>query len=102
VAPITEPITYPIIKNYPNPFNPSTNIIFSIPSESAYNEISLEIYDISGKLVKNLMKEKLQQGTYIITWNGKDNSGKQAATGIYIANLCSGSLNKSVKMNLIK
>ncbi len=97
-----QPVTHLLLKNFPNPFNPSTNICFSIPDNSNLQNVTLSIYDISGRLVRNLLNENLPGGNYIIQWNGKDEAGKKSATGVYICHLRSGSKNISLKINLVK
>lgn len=85
---------------YPNPFNPSTNIRFSIPTNE---KVRLEIYDIQGKLVNSLIdSEFMDAGTYESKWDGKNNRGETVSSGIYIARLTTGKFIKSIKMNLLK
>lgn len=86
-------------QNYPNPFNPETRITFELPEKG---NVKLTIYDIIGSEIKSLINNDLDKGVYHVTWNGKDNSGKHAASGVYIYKL---EFNGSVitrKMNLIK
>lgn len=73
------------LRNYPNPFNPETNISFSI-SESM-QQVNLSIYNIKGQLVKSLVNEELAAGEHNIIWNGRDQSDKPAASGIYFYRL---------------
>ena len=64
---IETPETYLLMEPYPNPFNPSTTISFSIPYES---RISIEVVDITGRLVESLMeKSSYSKGQYSIVWN---------------------------------
>lgn len=88
-------------KNIPNPFNPITTIGFEIPEASF---VYLNIYDNLGQLIKNLVAEYKDIGVYHVTWNGKDNLNKKAASGIYIYQLEIPSLSyiKNEKMLLIK
>ncbi|MCL1826841.1 MAG: C25 family cysteine peptidase [Candidatus Cloacimonetes bacterium] len=66
--------------NYPNPFNPSTSIKFTIPEKS---KVSIKIYNIKGQLVKNLKNEIMDTGTHIVQWNGDNDQGKLVGSGIY-------------------
>ena len=85
---------------FPNPFNPSTTLRFSIPKTE---KVRLEIYDIRGKLVRSLIdSEYLNAGTYQSQWHGKNNLGETVASGIYIARLTTGSYMQSIKMTLLK
>jgi len=97
-----KPESYLLIKNYPNPFNPSTNIIFTIPDELSGKNCSINIYDNVGKLVKRLLYENLTKGTYVIKWDGKDESGKLCSSGLYIAQITSANKSAIIKMSLIK
>jgi len=67
---------------YPNPFNPSTRIRYTVPSKSSVN---IGVYNIGGRLVKTLKNEIMRPGQYSITWNGTDENGKFAGAGYYIA-----------------
>jgi len=77
-------ITYSLLKNYPNPFNPSTNISFTITNPS---QVSLKIYDLSGKEVSQLINDFYMSGNYNIQWDAKDIYGNQLSSGIYIYRL---------------
>ncbi|MBX2989839.1 MAG: C-GCAxxG-C-C family protein [Bacteroidetes bacterium] len=92
--------TYKLGQNYPNPFNPSTNLEFSIPKSET---VSLSVYDVHGRLVRNLVtNETFSQGTFKTQWDGTNDAGMRVATGIYFARLSAGTFNAVQKMNLIK
>ncbi len=98
------PSTYALTQNYPNPFNPTTNIEFSIPRTAS---IQLNVYNILGELVKTLVNGDIVSGNYKVTWNGTNNNGASAASGIYFYRLVaqsSGAANYVVtkKMLLMK
>ncbi len=86
--------------NYPNPFNPTTTISFSVAQTSSF--VKVEIFNIKGQKVKQLVNEILPAGRHIVVWNGKDDNGKQTATGIYFYKMKSGDYQKSRKMLLLK
>ena len=88
------PNTIEINQNYPNPFNPST---FIEVSSNENRQIRLEIFDIIGELIDTLMDEYFTSGIRTIQWNASF-----LPSGIYIARISSGSINKSVKMLLVK
>ncbi|MFC1898468.1 CapA family protein [Candidatus Cloacimonadota bacterium] len=71
-------------KNYPNPFNPTTNISFSLKQAS---NVELSVYNIKGQKVKTLLKSHLASGLWNAEWNGKDTNGKEAASGVYFFQL---------------
>lgn len=73
-----------LLTNYPNPFNPTTTISFSIPNES---NISISIYNIKGQKIKSLVTESFEIGNHSIIWNGDDESGKAVSSGVYLYKL---------------
>ena len=73
-----------LLTNYPNPFNPTTTISFSIPNES---NISISIYNIKGQKIKSLVTESFETGNHSIVWNGDDESGKAVSSGVYLYKL---------------
>jgi parallel beta-helix repeat protein len=88
-----------LYQNYPNPFNPTTTINYSLNENM---RVSLEVYNIKGQKVKTLIDEKLPAGNHQVVWHGKDNSGKQVASGIYFYKMKSGNYNETKKMILLK
>ncbi len=92
------PATFQLQQNYPNPFNPSTTIPFSL-NEAGF--VNLSVYNITGQKVRTLVESYHSVGSYIVTWNGLDVSGKSAAAGIYIYQLKCGDAVESRKMLLL-
>lgn len=72
------------ISIYPNPFNPTTNITYSLPKDG-FTKAS--IYNIRGQLVKTLINEPLNSGNHRISWNGLDNQGIKQASGVYFVRI---------------
>jgi len=70
--------------NYPNPFNPSTSISFSIPKTA---EVKLDIYNIRGQKVRKLIHSPLEYGRHRLVWNGRDEGNRPVASGVYFARL---------------
>jgi hypothetical protein len=68
-------------ENYPNPFNPSTSIDFSIGTEGF---VSLTVYDITGRMVSTLVEGNLSTGDHSVVWDGVDSNGTLVSAGIYI------------------
>lgn len=94
------PEDYKLNQNFPNPFNPSTNITFVLPLNK---NVTVKIYDMLGKEVKTLLNnEPLAKGTHSLTWDARDNHGKQVASGAYIFRMNAGNVEKTMKMMLIK
>ncbi len=97
---IITPDDYVLENNYPNPFNPSTSIKFSLPIQK---EVSLKIYDMLGNEVATLVnRQLLEKGNHELTWSGTNNHGSSVASGNYIATLTFGNFSKSIKMTLLK
>ena len=85
MEPEHSPTLYALMQNYPNPFNPSTHIQFQLP-ESAH--VDFTIYSLSGRAVRSLQDEsRLSAGLHSVTWDGRDDSGQNAASGVYIYRL---------------
>lgn len=85
--------------NYPNPFNPTTTIEFSLNSAQ---QVKLTIYNMLGQQVKELVNGFTQAGNYRITWDAKDNYGNEVSTGIYLYSLKAGNFQQVKKMVLAK
>jgi hypothetical protein len=97
---VVTPDDYKLEANYPNPFNPSTNIRFALPVDK---KISLIVYDMLGREVKTLIGDELyKKGSHETTWNGTNNAGNTVASGSYIYTLKFGNFTKSAKMTLLK
>jgi len=88
------PTTFALNQNYPNPFNPSTIISFSVPKLA---DVALEVYSITGELVKVLMKGNLNAGSYEAKFNAS-----QLSSGVYFYRLTAGDFVQTKKMMLIK
>ncbi|MCF7822555.1 MAG: T9SS type A sorting domain-containing protein [Candidatus Marinimicrobia bacterium] len=88
-----------LVQNYPNPFNPSTTIRYSSQQTS---DLSLVIYDISGRMVKTVESANRHIGDYEYVWNGQDNGGITVPTGIYFAKLQSPTHSQVIKMHFLK
>jgi hypothetical protein len=85
--------------NYPNPFNPSTSIRYSIAERA---EVRVSVYDLRGQLVKTLVSGAQAPGNYSAQWDGRDNSDHLVATGVYLGRLEAGTFNQTIKMVYIK
>ena len=74
------PEEFALHQNYPNPFNPSTTISFSLARDS---QTSIKVFNIQGKQIATLLNEHKKSGNHTITWDGKDQNGRDVASGIY-------------------
>ena len=88
-----------LISNYPNPFNPITNIAYSI---TEIGKVTIEVYNLKGQLVKTLVNEVKETGEYSINWNGTDKTNKPVSSGVYLYKMKSGNYTSSKKMILMK
>jgi len=86
-------------KNYPNPFNPSTTIPFNITQAG---NVTLNVYDMSGSLVKTLASDYKEAGSYKVIWNGLNNDGQQVASGQYILKMSAPNYSNTLQMTFIK
>lgn len=85
--------------NYPNPFNPKTTIQFNNPQTG---KVRVDIYNVRGQLVKNLLNDTLIQGLHKIVWNGTNNANKYSASGVYFYKIRSGNATATKKIILMK
>lgn len=83
----------------PNPFNPSTQIYFTLPATGL---ITLRLFDVNGRLVREWREEQRLVGEHVIFWDGRDQLGQLAASGIYFAELIWGKERQNVKMMLLR
>ena len=93
------PNSFILSQNYPNPFNPTTTISYSLEKDS---EVSVNIYDISGKLISTLQNEYQTKGLHSIAWNGTDQHGLRVSAGIYFYQLRYEEQNITRKMLLLR
>jgi hypothetical protein len=75
---------YALLQNYPNPFNSSTTVRFQLPEKTA---VALAVYNIAGQRVRVLVDEPMEAGRHSIVWDGRDDRGVLAASGIYFSRL---------------
>ena len=91
------PNSFVLNQNWPNPFNPSTNISFTLQMAGI---VQLNIYNILGEKIKTLAIGKQSRGEHTFTWNGKNDSGMSVRSGTYIYQLNVGQLAETKKMLL--
>ncbi len=98
-AVVAQPLRFSLEQNYPNPFNPETRLYFQIPEAQ---NVQLVIYNIRGQIVRNLVDNRLDAGDHIVNWDGRDNRGNPAPTGVYIYRIKAGDHMAARKMTLVK
>ena len=88
-----------LAQNFPNPFNPTTRIDYSI---SADGPVDLRIYDVGGALVRSVVAQSKRAGAHSTYWDGRDDHGAAAASGVYFYQLRAGSFSATKKMILLR
>jgi hypothetical protein len=86
-------------QNFPNPFNPSTEIRFDIPTA---REVQLRVFNQLGQTVRTLVDNRMKAGTYRIKWDGKTEAGNSISSGVYFYSLEAGDFSQIRKMTLVK
>jgi len=85
--------------NIPNPFNPSTAISFSLLNAG---HVTIEIYNVKGEKVRNLVNENFEAASHSVVWDGRDNMGRTTSSGVYFYKMKTGSFTSTKKMVLMK
>jgi hypothetical protein len=93
------PMSFKLLQNHPNPFNPSTVISFQLPVAS---EVSIAIYSMHGRLVRQVAKRRFASGEHQVAWDGNDDSGRRVANGNYFYQLIAGEFQSTRRMLLLK
>lgn len=88
------PSEYTLEQNYPNPFNPSTNIQFKLPEQA---NVSLQVYDISGRQIAVLVDGNMNAGSHTIEWNASN-----LASGVYLYRITAGDFTAVRKLTIVK
>jgi len=93
------PFSIKILGNYPNPFNPETTIQFALSHETSIN---LDICNIMGQKVRTLVSQRIAAGTHCVLWNGRDDRGQSASSGMYFVGIMSQSGLVTHRMMLLR
>ena len=89
-----------LVQNFPNPFNPETNIRFDLGDDDS---VTLMVYDAAGQMVRSLVAgEFMEAGAYSLIWDGRNTAGKMVSSGIYFYELRAGVFTSIKKMTLLK
>lgn len=88
-------------QNAPNPFNPSTRIAYTVQSPTAVR-VNLDVFDVHGRLVRQLAHERPSTGQVVVAWDGRDDKGREASSGVYFYRLVAGSTTITRRMTLLK
>ena len=93
------PKAYRLAQNFPNPFNPVTTIRYDVREKGL---VSIKVFDVSGRLVRTLVDEVREPGSHAAIWNGWNNEGRQAASGIYFCRMEAGDFRAVRKLVLLR
>lgn len=93
------PKEFTVSKNYPNPFNPSTTIDYSVPRKS---KVNLSVYNVLGQKVATLVNTEMAAGKYRAVWDGKADNGSTLSSGIYFYKFEADNFVKTSKMVMLK
>jgi hypothetical protein len=93
------PLSFSLSRNYPNPFNGTTSIqyLVGVPAH-----VKIAIYDLNGRKIRNLVDEQQRPGTYRTQWDGLNESGQPASSGIYVCEMVAGSMKVTRQQVLLK
>ena len=93
------PQQFAVYQNYPNPFNPITKLVYDIPEETS---VSVNIYNMMGKVVKTLVNQSENRGRKVIEWDATDNNGNKVSSGMYFYSIQTPEFSQTKKMLLLK
>lgn len=96
---IAAPLTTSLVGNYPNPFNPSTTIKYSLKSATP---VKIEIFNTKGQKVRTLVNEVKSADNHSVIWNGRDDSNKVCGSGVYFYKMTAGKMSSTKKMIMLK
>ncbi len=95
------PMRARVMPPYPNPFNPQTRFLLDIPG-LAGTRVRITLYDVQGRLVRQLTDQVLEPGRHSIGWDGRTASGGAATTGVYFYEVSIGEFAETGKLTLLK
>ncbi|MFQ6116444.1 MAG: FlgD immunoglobulin-like domain containing protein [bacterium] len=93
------PSAFQLYPNFPNPFNPETQIRFDLPEAA---QVDLRIYNALGQLVRTLVDRSYSAGTFTVFWDSRDDEGKPLPSGIYFYKIKAGNFQAQRKLLLLK
>jgi S-formylglutathione hydrolase FrmB len=102
VKDVQTPMEFSLGRNYPNPFNPSTDIRYQIADSRSPVHTTLTIFNILGQEIITLVNEMREPGYYSVTWDGRNSYGRDVATGVYFYRLTAGEYSAMKRMMLVR
>jgi flagellar hook assembly protein FlgD len=92
--------SFALHQNVPNPFNPSTLIEYDVERNAV--QVEIIICDVTGRTVRTLVRRQHPAGRFQASWDGRDNHGRSAVSGVYFYRMISGEFTQTRKMVLLK
>jgi hypothetical protein len=93
------PSAYALSPNFPNPFNPETSLRLYLPQSG---QVWLDVFDAAGQRVRSLVSGQRAAGVHVAVWDGRDQRGRDVASGTYFARLRAGGVVQVSKMILLR
>ena len=93
------PVSFELLGNYPNPFNPTTEIQFLAPEAG---NVRIDVYNVTGQLVKTVLNEYVAAGIKTVTWDGTNSNGAAVNSGVYFTKMTTANSVETKKMLLVK
>ncbi len=93
-------VTWALSQNFPNPFNPTTTIHYDV--KAGGGQVSLRVFDVSGRVVRTLVDGSQTEGSKSVTWNGTNDRGQRVASGIYFYRMIAPDFTETKKMVLLR
>jgi len=93
------PTVTALLPAYPNPFNPTTSLAFSLARDA---EARLTVYDVRGRRIAVVHDGPLPAGQHVFAWNGRDGTGRGVASGVYVARLVADGVQQSRRLTLVR
>ncbi len=87
IAQQARPVAFALPQPFPNPFNASTRIAFTLSERGIGTPVQLAVYNIAGQRLRTLIEAKRKSGTHSIDWDGRDDEGREVASGVYLVRL---------------
>ncbi len=95
----TMPDSYALLDNYPNPFNPETQVRFELPEAS---HVTVRIFNTLGQEIRTLTNKQYEAGSHSVRWDSKDKLGNIVSSGVYLYKVQAGTFTQVKKMTLLK
>jgi hypothetical protein len=96
---VQSPSSFKLYSNYPNPFNPVTNLQYDLPQDGLVN---ITVYDMLGNVINNLVNTYRSPGYKSVQWNATNNQGQPVSAGVYLYSIEAGEFRQTKKMILLK